>query len=148
MGNESELGVDEGVCGGGAYKKSSGFLKNTEVYLANRLKEYTTAFDKIYAGETEVDFASMKRYRKLPIEVGFARTTDLFQDGAKITVRTLEGDIDLVAKENIYVMIVSAVIDRYSGDKHSILECAKVCVPVNEKIIKARQIFWPQTKMI
>jgi phosphoglycolate phosphatase len=172
MANELAAFLCEGCgSGGGNLEKAGGFLKNTEVYLANRLKEYTTAFDKIYAGETDVDFASMKRYRKLPIEVGFARTTDLFQDGAKITIRTLEGDIDLMAKENIYVMIgiegevypilrekfeknykvldkkyepVSeyppTVIDRYSGDKHSILECAKVCIPINEKIIKAKQI--------
>lgn len=106
MANELAAFLCEGCgSGGGNLEKAGGFLKNTEEYLAARLKEYTTAFDKIYAGETEIDFASMKRYKKLPIEIGFAKITDLFKDGAKITVRTMEGDIDLQAKENIYIMI-------------------------------------------
>jgi phosphoglycolate phosphatase len=157
--------------GGGNLEKAGGFLKNTEEYLAARLREYTTAFDKIYAGKTPVDFASMKRYKKLPIEIGFAKSTDLFRDGAKLRVRTMEGDIDLTAAQNVYIMIgiegeiypilqdkfeknykaldkkyepVSeyppTVIDRYSGEKLSILSVAKACVPVNEKIIKAKQI--------
>ncbi len=157
--------------GGGNLEKAGGFFKNTEEYLQKRLREYTTAFDKIYAGVTPVDFGPMKRYRKLPNEVGFARVADLFREGTKLTVRTMEGDVDLTASENIYIMIgvegeiypilkekfeknykvldkeyelVSeyppTVIDRYSGEKHSILSCAKVCVPVFEKIIKAKQI--------
>ncbi|MDR0516888.1 MAG: DHH family phosphoesterase [Fibromonadaceae bacterium] len=157
--------------GGGNLEKAGGFLKNSEEYLAARLKEYITAFDKIYAGKTPVDFASMKRYRKLPVEIGFAKSTDLFKDGTRLTVRTMEGDIDLTAGENIYIMIgiegeiypilrdkfeknykvldkkyepVSeyppTVIDRYSGEKHSILNCAKACLPTSEKIIKAKQI--------
>ncbi|MCL2101010.1 MAG: hypothetical protein FWH22_04780 [Fibromonadales bacterium] len=80
-------------------------MKNSEEYLASRLKEYLVAFYKIYAGQTPVDFASMKRYRKLQVPVGFAKCEDLFQDGTKITVRTMEGDVDLVARENIYFMI-------------------------------------------
>lgn len=172
MANELAAFLCEGCgSGGGNLEKAGGFLKNTEEHLISRLKEYAVAFDKIYAGETPVDFASMKRYRKLPIEIGFAKSTDLFRDGTKLTVRTMEGDIDLTAKENIYIMIgiegeiypilrekfeknyqvldkkyepVSeyppTVIDRYSGEKHSILSCAKVCVPTNEKIIKAKQV--------
>ena len=157
--------------GGGNLEKAGGFLKNSEEYLISRLKEYTSAFDKIYAGETPVDFASMERYRKLPIEIGFAKSTDLFKDGARLTVRTMEGDIDLTAEENVYVMIgmegevypvlreyfeknykvldkkyepvaeyPPTVIDRYSGEKHSILASARACVPVSEKIIKAQQV--------
>jgi phosphoglycolate phosphatase len=172
MANEFAAFLCEGCgSGGGNLEKAGGFLKNSEEYLVNRLKEYTEAFDKIYAGETAVDFASMKRYRKLPIEVGFAKISDLFKADTKLTIRTMEGDVDLSAKENIYVMIgiegeiypivkekfeknykvldkkyeqVSeyqpTIINRYSGEKHSILECARTCVPVNEKIIRAQQI--------
>ncbi|MCL2160034.1 MAG: DHH family phosphoesterase [Oscillospiraceae bacterium] len=157
--------------GGGSIEKAGGFLKNSEEYLVSRLKEYTTAFDKIYAGETPVDFASMKRYKKLPVEVGFAKSVDLFKDGTDLTVRTIEGDIDLTASENLYFMIgvegevypvmrelfeknykaldkkykpvaeyPPTVIDKFSGDKHSILDRAMACIPVNEKIVRARQI--------
>jgi len=172
MANELATFLCEGCgSGGGNLEKAGGFLKNSEEYLVSRLKEYTVAFDKIYAGETKIDFASMKRYRKLPIEVGFAKTTDLFSEGTKLTVRTLEGDIDLTASSDIYIMIgiegevypilrekfeknykvlshkyesfaeyQPTVIDRYGGEKHSILRCAAVCIPTNEKIIKAKQL--------
>jgi len=172
MANEFAAFLSEGCgSGGGNYEKAGGFIKNSEEYLLNRLREYTEAFDKIYAGKTAVDFASMKRYRKLPIEVGFAKISDLFKTGTKLTIRTMEGDIDLSAEEDVYVMIgiegeiypikkgkfeknykvldkkyeqVSeyqpTVIDRYSGEKHSILEHAKTCVPIDEKIIRAQQI--------
>jgi phosphoglycolate phosphatase len=172
MANELAAFLCEGCgSGGGNLEKAGGFLKNSEEYLVARLKEYTKAFDKIYAGQTPIDFNSMKRYKKLPIEIGFAKSADLFKGQTKITVRTMEGDIDLTAAENIYIMIgiegeiypilrekfeknykaldkiyepVSeyppTVIDRYSGEKLSILSVAKTCVPVNEKIIKATQI--------
>jgi phosphoglycolate phosphatase len=106
MANELSAFLCEGFGGGGGnLEKAGGFLKNSEEYLISRLKEYLVAFDKIYAGQTAIDFASMKRYKKLQIPVGFAKCEDLFQDGTKITVRTMEGDLDLVAKENIYFMI-------------------------------------------
>ena len=35
------------------------------------------------------------------------------------------------------------VIDRNSGGKHSILGCARACVPVDEKIIWAKQLEKP-----
>ncbi len=106
MANELAAFLCEGFgSGGGNLEKAGGFLKNSEEYLISRLKEYLVAFDKIYAGQTPIDFASMKRYKKLQIPVGFAKCEDLFQDGTKITVRTMEGDLDLIAKENIYFMI-------------------------------------------
>ena len=106
MANELAAFLCEGCgSGGGNLEKAGGFLKNTEEYLINRLKEYSETFDKVYAGKTKIDFASMKRYKKLPIEIGFAKLANLFKDGTPLTIRTLEGDVDLTAKENIYVMI-------------------------------------------
>jgi phosphoglycolate phosphatase len=106
MANELAVFLCEGFGnGGGNLEKAGGFLKNSEEYLNSRLREYLTAFDKIYAGKTPVDFASMKLYKKLQIPVGFAKCEDLFQDGTRITIRTMEGDVDLIARENIYFMI-------------------------------------------
>jgi len=106
MANELAAFLCEGFGnGGGNLEKAGGFLKHSQEYLNSRLKEYLNAFDKIYAGQTSIDFASMKLYKKLQIPVGFAKCEDLFQDGTKITIRTMEGDVDLIAKENIYFMI-------------------------------------------
>jgi len=106
MANEIAAFLCDGFGGGGGnLEKAGGFLKNSEEYLISRLKEYLVAFDKIYAGKTKVDFASAPRYKKLQVPVGFAKCEDLFQPGTKITIRTLEGDVDKIAEDNIYFMI-------------------------------------------
>ena len=106
MANELAAFLCEGFGGGGGnLEKAGGFLKNSEQYLTARLREYLAAFDKIYAGKTKVDFASASRYKKLQVPVGFAKCEDLFQPGTKITIRTLEGDVDRIAEDNIYFMI-------------------------------------------
>ncbi|GHV11774.1 hypothetical protein AGMMS49938_03080 [Fibrobacterales bacterium] len=91
--------------GGGNIEKAGGFIKESESYLIAKVKEYTTAYDLIYAGETATNLETEKRYRKKPIPVGFVKTTDMFASGSALTVRTLEGDIDLKASEDIYIMI-------------------------------------------
>jgi phosphoglycolate phosphatase len=91
--------------GGGNIETAGGMLKATEEYFIQKVKDYLENYDFIYAGKTPVDFSSMKRYRKKAIPIGFAKTSDMFKNGWPITVRTLEGDIDMRASENIYVMI-------------------------------------------
>jgi phosphoglycolate phosphatase len=91
--------------GGGNIAMAGGFLKADEEYLIQKARDYLENYDLIYAGKTPVDFASAKRYLKKPIPVGFAKTSDMFKDNWPVTVRTLEGDIDLRAGEDIYVMI-------------------------------------------
>ena len=102
--------------GGGSVEKAGGLVsfdkiaevsgnQEPEVFLKNRIKEYTSHFDLIYAGKNDINFADMKVYRKLPKPVGFARSIDIFPNGSKITVRTLEGDVDSIADENLYFMI-------------------------------------------
>jgi phosphoglycolate phosphatase len=91
--------------GGGNIAMAGGFLKANEDYLVQKVGDYLENFDLIYADKTPVDFTSAKRYSKKPIPIGFARTTDMFKDNWPVTVRTLEGDIDLRAGQNIYVMI-------------------------------------------
>jgi len=102
--------------GGGASEKAGGFMSNNgikdvagelnpEDYLKQRVHEYTTYYDLIYAGNNDIDFGAMEIYRKLPNPVGFARSTDIFPAGTKITIRTLEGDVDTSSGEDIYLMI-------------------------------------------
>jgi len=47
----------------------------------------------------------MKLYKKLPLPVGFAKSTDVFPAGSRITIRTLEGDVDAVTQDDIFLMI-------------------------------------------
>jgi len=130
MANELAAFLCEGFGGGGGnLEKAGGFLKNSEEYLISRLKEYLVAFDKIYAGQTQVDFSSMKRYKKLQVPVGFAKCEDLFQPGTRITIRTLEGDVDTVADDSLYFMI------GIEGEVYPILreKFEKNYIPLNDE---------------
>lgn len=73
--------------------------------MASEAAEYKTHYDLVYPGDNNIDLSSMKLYKKLPIPVGFARSSDVFPSNTKITIRTLEGDVDTVTSENTYLMI-------------------------------------------
>jgi phosphoglycolate phosphatase len=117
MANEIASFLCRGVgSGGGNIEKAGGFLGAKDIehaapgvipeeYLRQRVREYLTNYEHIYPGKTNVDFESMPLYRKLPLCVGFARSADIFPAKTKIAVRTLEGDIDTVADEGVYLMI-------------------------------------------
>jgi phosphoglycolate phosphatase len=102
--------------GGGNIDKAGGFMNFNRIkehagdilpydYLVSKVNAYCENYDLIYADNNNIDFAGMPIYQKLPIPVGFVVSTDIFPEGSKITIRTLEGDIDAVAGENIYLMI-------------------------------------------
>ncbi|MFP3042734.1 DHH family phosphoesterase [Treponema primitia] len=117
MANEFAAFLCAGVgSGGGNLEKAGGAINAKEclagpaAFLTNRIKAYLTNFELIYAENNCDDFSTMRRYRKLPIRAGFARSTDIFpltanRKAAKITIRTLEGDIDITVAEDIYLMI-------------------------------------------
>ena len=102
--------------GGGNIEKAGGYIgyagiekafpgASPEEFLVRRLEEYQTGFDHVYCDNHSVDFASMPLFRKLKIPVGFAPSAGVFPDGTPITVRTLEGDVDLDASGEVYLMI-------------------------------------------
>jgi phosphoglycolate phosphatase len=74
-------------------------------YLMKRIQQYQDNFDLVYHDRHTIDFASAQRFRKLRLRQGFAHTTDMFSAGAHLCVRTLEGDIDMIASNDIYIMI-------------------------------------------
>jgi phosphoglycolate phosphatase len=47
----------------------------------------------------------MDRYRKKEIQIGFARSTEIFPAGTEIIVRTIEGDTYIVAEPDVYIMV-------------------------------------------
>jgi len=101
--------------GGGALDKAGGFMSFAKIaektgdppaeYLKSRILTYLESYDHIYAGEHDEDFGSMPKYRKLPLPVGFAKSAEVFPEGTKITIRTLEGDVDTVTDNDVYLMI-------------------------------------------
>ncbi|MDR1916899.1 MAG: DHH family phosphoesterase [Synergistaceae bacterium] len=102
--------------GGGNIEKAGGYISlecvnraapgiSPDDFLRARVESYQNNFDLVYCGSHNIDFTSMNLYRKLRIPLGYAHTTDIFTEGAQMSIRTLEGDIDTAASPGTYLMI-------------------------------------------
>jgi phosphoglycolate phosphatase len=102
--------------GGGAIEKAGGFLGFKGIaelggglpaddYLKRRICDYTSNYEHIYAGKNSIDFGRMPLFKKRMRPVGFAKSRDIFPAGTKITIRTLEGDVDTVTDDGVYLMV-------------------------------------------
>lgn len=117
--NASELAafLTEGIgSGGGHYEKAGGFISkklylkkyktlHAEAYFNNRMTEYFDSYDLIYTKDYDVDISEMKKYKKNRIPVGYVNIWEVLPVGTPITIRTLEGDIDMIVEDNLIIMI-------------------------------------------
>lgn len=116
--NASELAayLTEGIgSGGGHSEKAGGFISikyedkyptlHTEAYIGNRMVEYFDSTEIIYAKEVEADVTDMERYQKVRRPIGFVKADTMLPVGTPITIRTLEGDVDMVVAEDLYILI-------------------------------------------
>lgn len=107
--------VTEGIgSGGGHLIKAGGFISKAKLpcpefdigsFMNDRLEEYFSTTEIIYAKEYNADLSNMKKYRKLPLSLGYVKITDLFPEGIHVNIRTLEGDLDIEIEEDMYIMI-------------------------------------------
>lgn len=115
MASEFAAFLTRGVgSGGGGAEKAGGFISaqqlegqklSIEAHLRQRMSAYATHYDHIYAGEVTLDLAAMPRYRRQPTLQGYVPTVSLARPGASLLVRTLEGDTELEAAADLYLMI-------------------------------------------
>ena len=102
--------------GGGHYEKAGGFISlwryeenfptlHTEAYFNNRMTQYFDSFDLIYAEDFQADLENMKQYEKRNIPVGYVKADRALPVGTPITIRTLEGDVELTVDEDLYIII-------------------------------------------
>lgn len=116
--NASELAayLTEGIgSGGGHYEKAGGFISeklfrekyslNAEGYFNTRLTEYFNTYEIIKASEYEADISTMELYKKKALPIGCVKAKDVLPIGTPITVRSLEGDMDLIIEEDLCIMI-------------------------------------------
>ncbi len=117
--NASELAefLAEGIgSGGGHYEKAGGFIPmklyeekyptlHGEGYFNNRMVEYFDSFELIYASEYEANLDDMKLYEKKKLPVGYVEADDLLPLGTPITIRTLEGDLEMTVEDDLYIII-------------------------------------------
>lgn len=117
--NASEMAVylsEEIGSGGGHCDKAGGFISLTrydenfptlhiEAYFNNRMTRYFDDHDLIYAEDYQVDLEDMRQYVKRNLPVGYVKAGEVLPVGTPITVRTLEGDLELTVEEDLYIMI-------------------------------------------
>jgi phosphoglycolate phosphatase len=131
MANELSAYLTRGLgSGGGNIEKAGGYISyeaieraapglSPDEFLIGRIKSYQNEVDHIWCGQGGPDFSSMPLYRKKRLPLGFVGTLDLFPSGTSLTIRTLEGDIDTVADENLFLMIgASGEVYPIRRDRH------------------------------
>lgn len=105
--------------GGGHIDKAGGFLecdliKNAGVsfdsesikaFLTKRMDTYFNESEIIYAKEGTVDLSSYPVYSKKSLHLGYVDPSELNLSGKLVSIRTLEGDVDVLMNDEIYIMI-------------------------------------------
>lgn len=109
--------LSEGIgSGGGHREKAGGFINlalyeeiyptlHSEAFFSERLNDYFDHCQVIYAKEYEVNLTDMHPFVKKPIPVGYVAATDVLPLDTPITIRTLEGDVDMVVEEDLVIMV-------------------------------------------
>lgn len=117
--NASELAsylTEDIGSGGGHYEKAGGFISgklyvekykalHIEGYFNNRMTEYFDSFDLVYAKDYIADTSGMKKYEKKKLPIGYVNIWEVLPVGTPITIRTLEGDMDMVVEEGLVILI-------------------------------------------
>lgn len=102
--------------GGGHTEKAGGFISkkrysvlyptlHSEAFFSRRLNEYFDETDVVYAKNYKIDVSDMKKYKKEKLPLGYVDIEEYMQKGTPITIRTLEGDIDIQIDGSFYIMV-------------------------------------------
>ncbi len=113
--------ITDGIgSGGGHLEKAGGFIqagllekayekyhkeKDVAAFLDWRMIDYFDDIVIIHPKEYHVDLSEMTLYKKKKIPVGFVKAAEIFEPGTMVSVRTLEGDMDVEVQEDTYIMI-------------------------------------------
>jgi phosphoglycolate phosphatase len=73
--------------------------------LERRIIQYFETSQIIHAGDALLNSTDMQAYVRKPLEVGYVKLAELFPEGTAITVRTLEGDIDVRVESDTIALI-------------------------------------------
>lgn len=115
--NELAVFLAEDVgSGGGHHEKAGGFISrslyeqyfptlHTEAFFSERLNDYFDHCEIIYAKDYEADTEHMKSYVKKRVPLGYVKATEVLPVGTPVTIRTLEGDVDMVVDDELMIMI-------------------------------------------
>lgn len=102
--------------GGGHTDKAGGFLNrtlylhahphtDTQDFFADRLDTYLESFDILDARTYTPVLSDMKLYRTQKLSSGYLVPASIFPIQTPVTVRTMDGDFDLIISEHTYLLI-------------------------------------------
>lgn len=80
-------------------------MSGVKSFLEQRMMNYFDHSEIIYADKYEADIEKMECYRKKPLPLGYIYATDIFKPNTKITIRSVEGDMDTKVEEDSVIMI-------------------------------------------
>lgn len=118
--NELAFYLADGLGGGGGHLVKAGGLLNRDrieaagyqytepeirKLIRKRLKNYFDESEIIYYQKFEADLSEYRQYRKMDVSVGYVKARDIKPAGSKITIRTLEGDVDVTVTDDLYIAI-------------------------------------------
>lgn len=115
--NELAHFLAEGVgSGGGHREKAGGFINlalyeeayptlHSEAFFSERLNDYFDNCEIIFAQSYDIDISDMSVYIKKPVTLGYVKAVDMLPVDTPITVRTLEGDLDIRVEEDLIIMV-------------------------------------------
>lgn len=117
MANEMAAFISENIgSGGGHREKAGGFIQsnkynhyfsdlNMDAYFLGRIRAYYDSFDIVYGANHQLKIDEMSLYSKKPMAYGYVATTDLAAEGLTIMVRTLKGDLNIMAAKERIILI-------------------------------------------
>jgi len=100
--------------GGGHRDKAGGFISKAKVealgkdldkYIEEKTMEYFTSYDIVDSASHNLDIKSMVKYKKNKLPVGYVRSVDVFPQGTPVMIRALEGDENIIASDDVYIMV-------------------------------------------
>lgn len=102
--------------GGGHIEKAGGYISlnkfeskygdiSVDAYFLNKINEYYDSYEVVYSESLDINIEEMNLYRKTKMLLGFVPTLNIFPEGTPLLVRTLEGDINVLTSNNMYIMI-------------------------------------------
>ena len=74
-------------------------------FFKMRLNAYFEEAEVIYAKDYKPDLSQMQAYRRKNLRLGYVKASDVFPTGTKVTIRTLEGDLDMPITDDMYITI-------------------------------------------
>ncbi|MBQ4537525.1 MAG: DHH family phosphoesterase [Lachnospiraceae bacterium] len=97
-----------------------------------RMTDYFDDIEIIRTERYQPDLSEMKAYKKRPIPVGFVMAKEILPCGTEISIRTLEGDVDVQIHEELYIMI---------GIKGEVYPCEKEKFERSYRVLEEPYVF-------